>query len=240
MVLDVHAPAEPGAWPVVVLVHGYGGTRADLTPLAAALATAGAVVFNADAVMFEPFSDAIGQIACAVRFARAKAAGHGGDATTIVLVGYSSGAHTGSVVALAGDVFDGGCRVEEGSPVPDVFVGYEGPYDVAQRSYGGLDVTHLETGDPELWAAIDPYTHVGGQTDPAVVLIHGVDEDVEWYDVAPEVSTTFHETLLDEGYDAEMVLLDGADHIDLWRNGATEAVTAVVDAVLASASANGS
>lgn len=47
--------------------------------------------------------------ACALRFARAKAADYGGDPARVIVVGYSGGGTAGAVMALAGDDFDGDC-----------------------------------------------------------------------------------------------------------------------------------
>lgn len=231
--LDVHATSMDGTWPVVVVVHGYGGNRFDLQPLARALADKGAVVFAPNVEMFEPFDEAITQIACAVRFARRHAAEFGGDPASIGLVGYSSGAHTGSIVAMREDDFDGRCVVTEGSATPEVFVGFEGPYDVASRVYGDIDLTPLEAIDHDLWAAVNPYTHVGGNRNVKIKLIHGVDEDILWYDIPPDVSTSLYDALVEGGHDVDISLLDGVDHTDLYRVDSTEAVAAVVADVLA-------
>ncbi len=224
MQLDVYAPSEPGPWPVVIAVHGYGGSRddfagaefAEVEGLAEAIASEGAVVFNLDVTMIEPFLTAIEQVACAVRFARATAAGYGGDPTSITLVGGSGGAAVGAVVALAGDDYGGDCAVTDGSALPDALVGYEGPYDWAIRVYDPelLDPRLLEVENPELLEAINPYSHIGDNPNVVFRLIHGIDVDETVFDVPPEVSTEFYQTLTDAGYDVELTLLEGASHFD--------------------------
>lgn len=213
--LDVYAPEAIGPWPVIVAVHGLGQAKRDMGLLSKELAADGAVVYNIKANMFAPFIEGIRQVACAVRFARATAAEHGGDPRRITLVGNSSGAHTGAVVAMAGDEFAGNCVATDGSAEPDVFVGYEGPYDVATTVYGQVDMTPLETEDPELWAAINTYSHIGGNPDLVVRLVHGQDEDFAWYDVTPDTSVALHDALADAGYDVELILVEEAGHGDL-------------------------
>jgi acetyl esterase/lipase len=233
MQLDVYAPTEPGPWPVVIAVHAYGGSKSNMAPLAEAIASEGAVVFNLDVTMIEPFLTAIEQVACAVRFARATAGDHGGDPTRITVVGHSGGAAAGAVVALGGDDYEGDCIVTDGSALPDALVGYEGPYDWAIRVYDPrrLDPRLLEEENPELLEAINPYSHIGGNPNVVVRLIHGFDVDDTVAEVLPEVSVQFHQVLADAGYDVELVTLDDASHFDL-LDATLEAFEVTVQQVL--------
>ncbi len=228
--LDVYAPIESAGWPVVVVVHGLGGVRGEFARLAEVIATEGAVVFNISTVFSVPPIDGIDDISCAIRFARATAPGYGGDPTSITLVGYSSGAAKGSIVAMDGDAYGGDCAISDGSALPTAFVGYEGPFDYATQLYGTFYVPELKDEDPLMWEAVDPYSHIGGNRDLIVRLIHGRDEDRSTYDVRPEVSTEFHEALAAAGYDAEVIYLEGATHSSL-RPG-TEAFDVTVQLVL--------
>jgi acetyl esterase/lipase len=97
--LDVYAPEEPGPWPVVIFLPGYGAnkdTAADIL-YANQLAGRGAVVFlpnwrgsmaresaNRNGVRWR---EALEEIACAVRFARSGAADYGGDPGWLTVVG---------------------------------------------------------------------------------------------------------------------------------------------------------
>lgn len=91
----------------MVVVHGFAQGRFSFAPLAEAIASEGAVVFNIDVAMSFPFRTTIEEVACAVRFSRAMAADYGGDETRITLIGNSAGASTGALVAIAGDDFAG-------------------------------------------------------------------------------------------------------------------------------------
>ncbi|MCH7901669.1 MAG: hypothetical protein IH818_12290 [Acidobacteria bacterium] len=212
----MYAPQEPGPWPVIIVVHGYGGSRNTLIHLSSTLAAQGAVVFNLEVAMVEPFLPAIEQVSCAVRFARATAATYGGDTSRIILVGGSGGAAASAVVGLAGDDFEGDCLVVEGSSLPDAIVGHEGPYDWAIRAYDPqrFDPTVLAIDNPDLLDAINPYSYIGGNPDLKVRLIHGIDNDDTIFEVLPEVSTQFHEILIDAGYDAELTIIEGGTHFD--------------------------
>jgi acetyl esterase/lipase len=136
-----------------------------------------------------------------------------GDPGWITLVGNSAGAATGAVVALAGDDFEGDCFVTDASALLDALVAFEGPYDYATTVYNSYyDHTILKDEDPELWEAINPYSHIGRNPDLQVRLVYGDDADVAWYDVLPEVSIEFHQALADAGYDVELILVEGAVH----------------------------
>ena len=139
--VNIYAPEDPGPWPVVLVLHGSGGSPGPYEPLAEALASEGAVVFNVRwRVAIPRFRDAAEDVACAVRFARANAMAYGGDATRITLLAHSAGGAIGAVVALAGEDFSGDCLVTGGSALPDVFVG------VANRCCGCLWLLFLGPG----------------------------------------------------------------------------------------------
>lgn len=233
MKLDLYSPEQPGPWPVVIVAHGHSQSQGDFRGLAGALASQGAVVFNITYDSEFPPIAGIGDIACAVRFARATAADHGGDPSRVTLVGHSQGAASGAIVGMAGDDFSGDCAVTEGSALLDGFVGYEGPYDwaVTAPPIPDLDLLYLSEEDPDLLEAINPYSHIGGNGDLIVRLIHGDDTDTRWYEVPRAVSADFHQALSEAGYDVALTLLDGASHIAL-ANRETEAVAVTVQTVM--------
>lgn len=206
----------------MVVAHGGGESRAQYAALARAIASEGAVVFNADWRQIAPFIVGIGQIACAVRFARAMAADHGGDPSRITLVGSSVGAVSGAVVSLTGDDLSGDCVVSEGSALPDALVAYEGPYDWAKADNPyPADLDALKDEDPDLWEAIDPYSNIGGNPDLVVRLVHGGDVDTQWFDVLPQVSADFQAALMEAGYDVEMTIIPNASVVALTSSNST-------------------
>jgi acetyl esterase/lipase len=213
--LDVYRPTVEGPWPVVVYAHGAGG--AGKGPwVGQGFAARGAVAFQVDLADEPPFLETVEQAACAVRYARATAAEHGGDPDNVALVGFSMGAAVGAIVGMSGDDYTTGCVESDTSAVPEVFVGYEGPFDWARGAEDPFELDVLEETDPELWAAIDPYSHIGGHPDLVVRLIHGVDEDEHWWEVVPQVSEDFEQALLAAGYDVELTLIEDAQHTLGW------------------------
>ena len=154
--MDIYSPITPGDWPIVVVLHGGGSTKSEVQGISQAIAQRGAVVFAPKYRSSEPLlpSDTITQgpedAACAVRFARAKAAGYGTKPTPrLILVGHSAGGAIGMTVMLAGDDFKGDCLVNEGSALPDAFVGLDGAYDILslnspdnfkKSAYGAVEI----------------------------------------------------------------------------------------------------
>ena len=91
------------------------------------------------------------------------------------------------------------------------FVGYEGVYDVAHTARG-IDITGLEQSDPDTWHSVNPYSQIGRHDELIVRLIHGLDNDTQWYDLLPEVSEDFERSLSEAGYDVELITVDDATH----------------------------
>jgi acetyl esterase/lipase len=232
--IDVYAPSEPGPWPVALIIHGAFASKSDYDSLAEAIAAEGAVVFNVGVSMTPPFSEATREVACAVRFARATAPEHGGDPSHITLVGHSAGAAVGMVVAMSGDDYARDCLVTDASAPVDALVGYEGPLNWAHADYEMVNLVPLQDDDPDLWQALDPYTHIGGNPDLVVRLVHGDDADPGWWEVPRAVSIEFEQALLEAGYDAELTLFEGADHDALLRPG-SEVVDVIVQQAFAHA-----
>jgi acetyl esterase/lipase len=190
VVLDIHRPDGSGARtpaPVVVLLHGCCGDRADLTKLAEALARAGALVLNADWAGIgadSRFPDAYEEAACAVRFARERADGLGGDPRRVVLAGWSDGALVAAVLAAAGEWFDPArCRYPAASAVPDAVVGIAGFYGWpvpvpdafvtprAERFFGGPP-----DAVPQAWTWATPYAWLDGASTLPAVLLAGIED----------------------------------------------------------------
>ena len=105
--LDVRAPkSDQQGLPVVVLLHGCCGDRADVVRLADRVVAEGVVVMTPDwggtgngATYPNVFED----VACAVRYARQNATAYGGNPDRVVLAGWSDGALAAALVGMAGD-----------------------------------------------------------------------------------------------------------------------------------------
>ena len=229
-VLDIYAPVEEGPLPIAVIVHGFAQSRQRYHALAQTISGQGFVVYNISAVHDTPWSKSIDRIACAVRYARGTADEYNGDPNRIALVGHSAGAATGVVAALSGDDFGQNCQMPDESALVRAFVGYEGNYNFSTFDYKShapslefLDHTYLEETDPDLWHALNPYSHIGRYPEIAIRLIHGA---TETEDVSPELSTDLYQALLDADHDVELVIVENATHFDILDP--TSEVSAVV------------
>jgi acetyl esterase/lipase len=224
--LDVYAPSEPGPWPVVVFAHGLGSRKANYAIFSRDIAEQGAVVFTIDWPTRYPtytvkddgrgLREVLETLACAVRFARAKAPDFGGDPGRVILSGYSLGG-IGAQTALVGDDVDrlweefaadrGGppaqidCAVSGVSAGVDAFVGISGLYVGHHEGKYGRE--WLQAEDPLLWETF--FSSLEGNPDLKIRLIHGEEDD----DVPFEESAGFAAVLEEAGYDVELIPFSG-------------------------------
>jgi acetyl esterase/lipase len=212
--IDIYGPSESGPWPVAVLFHGggwFGGDRASMVPLARVLAESGVVVFNATyRTSNGGYPESFEDVACAVRYAVARAREFTEDTRAPTVIGHSAGAHLAAVVALDGDKYRGSCSLP-GSALPTRFVGLAGPFDVTQftlvlASYFGTQYAD----DPAPWDDGSPFTHVGGNPELEVLLVHGSVDEL----VPVEFTENFGQALEEAGYLVAVEILEGLNHFD--------------------------
>ena len=227
-VTDVIAPADGEDLPVVVILHGTGGDRGVMEPLARAVAEEGAVVYVPtwpviDQVReFRPDDDESFRlqaeaVVCALRFARRTASDFGGDPDELTLLGHSGGAMAGARVALVDEPPWPGIDCDPGvAHAPERFIGtggdYLGEYQYAREC-------------PELFEAYDPFSIEVTNPDMEVRLIHGLADGA----VRARVSVRFDDHLRDLGIDTALVTTD-TGHSDL-RDPATPGGRFVTDQV---------
>jgi hypothetical protein len=219
--LDVYAPTEPGPWPVVVVMHAWFQSK-DTTAyssIAEELAGRGVVVFvpqrRSPCSMLSECAEDNGRDfrevheswACAVRFARERAADYGGDPGWITVFGHdSSGLETafmGDDVQQAWEEFAsnrGGpppqteCVAVEASARVDAYIGYGGDYDFYER---------LSESDPDLWELTSFFGLIGRNPSLPVHLVFGGMANPAYIEKAEE----YQEDLVNAGYDATLTLL---------------------------------
>lgn len=213
LTMSVHVPTGEGPWPSVVLIHGAGLDRAEYRSFADALAARGTVVFNANWDVLSPtLATALGQIGCAVRYARVNAERFGADQGDLVLVGHSVAAAYVGFVALAGDDLEAPCRVD-----PDLLP--DGLVLLAPATLPGGTTPF-------------PYSVLGRNPELRIVMAHGADDDV----ASPGISERLVQIWEEADYDVRMLTVSGG-HYDLVAVGEevvdTEAVQAVLSLIMA-------
>ena len=132
---DVHAPAQPGNYPVTTLSFGRGWTftdRAQLSALADHLASRGVVAVNADYRTLSKngrIPSMVGEVACLAAAAPGLARAHLTEpAGPVWLLGFSSGAHLAALVALSNHPLPQTCPHDPGEIAG--MIGLAGPYDL--------------------------------------------------------------------------------------------------------------
>jgi dienelactone hydrolase len=195
--LRVLAPDGEGPWPVVVALHGFGGTGQDMVELGTRLAQAGVVVFvptyNTDLSTPDGLTRAGDDVGCAYEVARRIAPEYGGDLSQpVTAVGWSLGADL-VVLGVLGPPTDsstGRCPGE--LPRPEVVVALSGCY-------------YEFEGNPVSW--FDDLT--GWSNKSADVHLVGGDNDTTCPASQTERIAT---SLRTGGYDVAVTQLSSANH----------------------------
>jgi predicted esterase len=158
-------------------------------------------------------------VACAVRFARSRAAASGNDSAPVVLVGFSLGGGIGSQVALAGESIDSrwdayaesgggparqvGCEASKGSARVDALVGIAGSYDAFLGTEGKYGREWMQEKDSDLWKML--HAMIGGNPGLKVRLLHSKKDDVIPYDN----SLAFEGPVAAAGYNVKLIDISG-------------------------------
>lgn len=240
--LDVYAPAEPGPWPVVVVIHAGFQTKDSLryTSLANELTGSGAVVVipqhrSLAATVLEAtqengreYREVDESCACAVRFARENAARYGGDPGQVTMF---SDHGRGLEAAFMGDHlhprWEQVASIRGGPPQQveclsggdtahvDAFVELSGDYQA-------LEV--LKDSEPDLWAVTSPYALLGGNPTLVVRLLFG-----EQLGTAQlERTQAYYEALRSAGYDAALTILPDTRYEIPWSGPDLETLLQVI------------
>lgn len=206
--LDLYAPVAPHEKPLPTVLFLYGGSwkdgdRADYAFVGRALAREGFLVAVADYRTFPEirFPDFVHDAAMATAWLHRHAAGHGGDARRIHLIGHSAGAHIAAMVAL-----DPTYLKAQGldRTVLGRWVGLAGPYAFHPSHFASIrDVfQHLQDEDQAR-----PITFADADAPPAL-LLHGAADTT----VVPAHSTRLADTLNAVGAEAHVRLYPDVTH----------------------------
>ena len=174
--LDVYAPATAGEWPVVVMFHGFQGSKYDQWLYARRVAELGFVVFAPtwDSSMPTVGGDTqagFAQAACAVEFARMHAAEYGGDPATMIVFGHSAGAHPASLVAFAQPKPTAGCPGGATLGEIDALVTWEGNWMLSATDPSIMDWDGVLAADRGIMDAVTPWTYLANHKDLKVVMV---------------------------------------------------------------------
>ncbi len=207
--LDIYRQPGTQAAPVVVFLHGGAwrtGSRQEYRFMGLALARMGFVGVIADYRHFPdaPFPQFLHDAAAATAFARAHAAGWGGDPKRVVLFGHSAGAHMAAMLALDARYLAGA-----GMDRRDIagWVGLAGPYNFQpMRDLDAREVFGTAADLPDS----QPIAFADRRTAPAR-LLHGADDTV----VYPSNTITLAARLRELGGSASEVLYPRTGHIDI-------------------------
>jgi acetyl esterase/lipase len=176
-VLDVYAPPAGGPWPVVVMFHGtpWEVSKEFLAEHAARVAERGFVVFDADwghTVGSPAYIDVYAyatasntQAACAVAFARSRAADYGGDPAKVIVFGHSGGSNVGSVVSFGGAQPSKGCLADGQVGKVDAFVTWEGDFLLAPEESQILEA------DRRVMDQMTPWSVLANRPDLPVAML---------------------------------------------------------------------
>jgi pimeloyl-ACP methyl ester carboxylesterase len=194
--LAVYAPTKAGPWPVVVLLPPVGMTAFLYGLYARPVADLGFVVFvptwgagMSDAPAYDQTQATDSQAACAVEYAAAHAAEYGGDPTTLIVFGHSSGANTAAMVAFAHPEPSAGCLVGATPGAIDALITWDGDW-MLQTTFMGWD--ELLAADPRVFDALTPWTYLAEHKDLKVVMLGETEANADYdYDrPLPDQPTT--------------------------------------------------
>ena len=140
---DIHAPAQPGDYPVITLTFGRGwsiGDRSQLSALSHYLASRGVVAVNGEhrtLLRLSRVSSMAGEVACLAAAAPHLAADHlTRPDPPVWLLGYSSGAHLTALATLTDRPLPPRCP--HGPAEIAGMIGLGGPYDLDDLWNGGV------------------------------------------------------------------------------------------------------
>lgn len=170
--------------PLVVFNHGNGGNITGLDSSVRRMLSEGYAVLSPHIDNAQPlFPQTVGNLRCALRWARANASRFNLDTSRIVLTGFSMGGWDSSVMATVPDVpeLDVACDAPQNGPFAGSIKGVitlSGSYDhVIMGGNSGYVRLLLgeQSNDVRLQTLISPACNLN-HLSPAFVIMHGVDE----------------------------------------------------------------
>jgi acetyl esterase/lipase len=227
--LDLYLPPRDTDHPppLIVWIHGGGwwkGGKGEQSAVEIFASRYAVASINYRLAPNATFPTQIHDCKAAVRWLRAHAVEYGYDPTRFGVFGESAGAHLALLLGLGGDVeaMEGtvGDYLNQSSSVQAV-CDFAGPTDlftyrdsVPEDVVPGLDavVSDLLGGSPavlpELATLGSPMYHISAD-DPPCLIVHGDTDEM----VGLSQSTDLYDALVEAGVDAELLVLEGCDHV---------------------------
>jgi acetyl esterase/lipase len=230
LLFDLYHPGG-GTLPLIVFVHGGGwisGEREMYSEECEWFSQQGFATATIDYRLapLYPFPAAIADVQGFVRFIRSEAARYGIDHDRIGVMGNSAGGHLATMLGVSRTAFDGEAPVQVNAVV-DV-CGLTDMRNPSDTQYP-ISMSFVEQflgghylGREEDYALASPMTHVTERCCP-FLIVHGTEDDV----VPPAQSEALHKTLLSQGGQSSLVLLEGEGHsftFEAWDRVRSEAV----------------
>ena len=231
LTLDLYIPAEPDGAPIVIEPWENFAERIAQEGAIAVIVETGVEVPDAGDDAEARLSDhgaviraQAEQTACAILFARARAAELGSDDPVVVVGGFSEYGGVAAHVALFGGTLEqrwdefaatvGGppgqveCVVAGGSTHVDALVGLAGAYENYVPAFEGrYGRAYQQERDPELQQFLA--SAIGADPELTVRLIHGTADGM----IPMESSVAFEGALADAGYDVQLATFGGGHHV---------------------------
>jgi acetyl esterase/lipase len=215
---DLYIPQNPKPRPAVLMVHGGGWerrSREDMTWIAEALAADGFVVLNIN-YRFAPeyrFPAQLYDLQVAMHWLHDHSEQYAIDRDRIAALGYSSGAHLVSLMALVASDGPGELDTPYGGPEtrPAAVVAGGTPSDL--RKFGSGKLVEQFLGGtiktlPDVYANASPITHVTANA-PPFFLFHGSMDDL----VPTHHATDFQAALASKGVSTQLYIMRLRGHI---------------------------
>lgn len=220
---DIYVPEGEQPRPAVLVVHGGGWARRspeDMHSISKKLASRGFVAVNI-AYRFAPayqFPAQLHDVQQAMRWIHANADDYGIDRRRVAALGYSSGAHLVSLLAVVAGT-DSELDAPHGGLVtrPVAVIAGGTPSDLRKFTGGTLVPQFLGgtiTEMPEVFAQASPVVHVHDDA-PPFFIYHGSSDML----VSADHATDFYDALRAEDIEAELYLLKLRGHLTAFVTG---------------------
>jgi acetyl esterase/lipase len=214
--LDVYAPAEGDAHPILIWIHGGGwrrGDKARVQKKPQALTDAGYVLVSVNYRLVPKVTirQQADDIARAIAFVRRHAEEYGGAADKIVVLGHSAGAHLAALVCTDGSYLErnGLSLANIKGCVPVDTAAYDLPEQLKDARLRQKAIYQSAFGkEADAIRQASPITHVARNKDiPPFLILHVADR----LD-SGERSRQFAAALKKAGVEAEVVPAEGKTH----------------------------